>query len=133
MVVDDAGMVVADVGMVVDGGGCCGMVVQGVDWLCNGESVRDRDRDSVSDVLGGEQFSYSNGKQKQQNRRLDPEYWKTALSSVYVTLVFGFTSFVMVIVHERVPDMRTYPPLPDIFLDSVPRIPGPSPWQRRVE
>ncbi|XP_053094384.1 sphingomyelin synthase-related protein 1 [Pangasianodon hypophthalmus] len=93
----------------------------GVEWLCNGDSVRDRD--SVSDVLGGEQFSYSNGKQKQQNRRLDPEYWKTALSSVYVTLVFGFTSFVMVIVHERVPDMRTYPPLPDIFLDSVPRIP----------
>ncbi|XP_026989788.2 sphingomyelin synthase-related protein 1 isoform X2 [Tachysurus fulvidraco] len=93
----------------------------GVEWLCNGDSVRDRD--SVSDVLGAEQFPYSNGKQKQQNRRLDPEYWKTALSSVYVTLVFGFTSFVMVIVHERVPDMRTYPPLPDIFLDSVPRIP----------
>ncbi|KAK2866774.1 hypothetical protein Q7C36_002830 [Tachysurus vachellii] len=93
----------------------------GVEWLCNGDSVRDRD--SVSDVLAGEQFPYSNGKQKQQNRRLDPEYWKTALSSVYVTLVFGFTSFVMVIVHERVPDMRTYPPLPDIFLDSVPRIP----------
>ncbi|KAK3559744.1 hypothetical protein QTP86_020754 [Hemibagrus guttatus] len=93
----------------------------GVEWLCNGDPVRERD--SVSDVLGGEQFSYSNGKQKQQNRRLDPEYWKTALSSVYVTLVFGFTSFVMVIVHERVPDMRTYPPLPDIFLDSVPRIP----------
>ncbi|KAM9462565.1 sphingomyelin synthase-related protein 1 [Clarias gariepinus] len=93
----------------------------GVEWLCNGDSVRDRD--SVSDVLGGEQFSYTNGKQKQQNRRLDPEYWKTVLSSVYVTLVFGFTSFVMVIVHERVPDMRTYPPLPDIFLDSVPRIP----------
>lgn len=87
----------------------------GVEWLCNGDSVRDRD--SVSDVLGGEQFSYTNGKQKQQNRRLDPEYWKTVLSSVYVTLVFGFTSFVMVIVHERVPDMRTYPPLPDIFLD----------------
>ncbi|XP_076021081.1 sphingomyelin synthase-related protein 1-like [Genypterus blacodes] len=55
--------------------------------------------------------------------RLDPEVWKTVLSSVYVMFVFGFTSFVMVIVHERVPDMRTYPPLPDIFLDSVPRIP----------
>ncbi|XP_068613223.1 sphingomyelin synthase-related protein 1-like [Brachionichthys hirsutus] len=55
--------------------------------------------------------------------RLDPEVWKTVLSAVYVFLVVGFTSFVMVIVHERVPDMRTYPPLPDIFLDSVPRIP----------
>uniref|UniRef100_A0A3B4WDV3 Sphingomyelin synthase-related protein 1 n=1 Tax=Seriola lalandi dorsalis TaxID=1841481 RepID=A0A3B4WDV3_SERLL len=55
--------------------------------------------------------------------RLDPEVWKTVISSIYVFFVFGFTSFVMVIVHERVPDMRTYPPLPDIFLDSVPRIP----------
>ncbi|XP_016418571.1 sphingomyelin synthase-related protein 1-like [Sinocyclocheilus rhinocerous] len=94
----------------------------GVDWLCNGESARDCD--AVLDTLSGDQYhQYNNGKYKQQPRRLDPEYWKTIMSSVYVVFVFGFTSFVMVIVHERVPDMRTYPPLPDIFLDSVPRIP----------
>lgn len=61
--------------------------------------------------------SYSNGKCKKNYGYLYLEGWKTALSSVYVMLVFGITSFVMVLVHERVPDMRTYPPLPDIFLD----------------
>lgn len=67
-------------------------------------------------TVGGE-HSYSNGKRKQYCVRLDPEYWKTALSALYAMLVCGVTSFVMVLVHERVPDMRTYPPLPDIFLD----------------
>ncbi|XP_039629275.1 sphingomyelin synthase-related protein 1 isoform X2 [Polypterus senegalus] len=90
------------------------------DWLCNGDPSRDYDNTITS--LSSEQYhQYSNGKNKQ--RRLDPEYWKTVLSCIYVIFVFGFTSFVMVIVHERVPDMQTYPPLPDIFLDSVPRIP----------
>ncbi|XP_066528078.1 sphingomyelin synthase-related protein 1 [Hoplias malabaricus] len=65
---------------------------------------------------------YSNEKCKGHGD-LDPEYWKTALIFVYVTLVFGITSFIMVLVHEKVPDIHTYPPLPDIFLDSVPRIP----------
>lgn len=88
----------------------------GLDWLCNGDSGRDCDGADTAPV-GEEYHQYTNGKYKQQARRLDPEYWKTVLSSIYVVFVFGFTSFVMVIVHERVPDMRTYPPLPDIFLD----------------
>lgn len=92
---------------------------QAVDWLCNGEPARDCDSDGGPGV--GDYHQYTNGKHKQHARRLDPEYWKTVVSLVYVVFVFGFTSFVMVIVHERVPDMRTYPPLPDIFLDrSVP-------------
>ncbi|XP_017035247.1 ceramide phosphoethanolamine synthase-like [Drosophila kikkawai] len=54
---------------------------------------------------------------------LTPEYLKTAISLCYSILVSWITSFVMVIVHERVPDMQRYPPLPDIFLDNVPHIP----------
>ncbi|XP_067828678.1 sphingomyelin synthase-related protein 1 isoform X1 [Heptranchias perlo] len=93
---------------------------QSKDCQCNGVD-HSRDSGGSGGDLSTEQ--YQNGKYKHQTRRLDPEYWKTILGSVYVFIVFGFTSFVMVIVHERVPDMQTYPPLPDIFLDSVPRIP----------
>ncbi|XP_033885740.3 sphingomyelin synthase-related protein 1-like [Acipenser ruthenus] len=96
--------------------------IQGSDWLYNGDPVRDSD-ELVASLSADQYHQYTNGKYKQHTQRLDPEYWKTILSSVYVVFVFGFTSFVMVIVHERVPDMQTYPPLPDIFLDSVPRIP----------
>lgn len=92
---------------------------QGGDWHCNGDSSRECDNSNADTAPVGEQYlQYRNGKYKHGGSgRLDPEYWKTVLSAVYVVFVFGFTSFVMVIVHERVPDMRTYPPLPDIFLD----------------
>ncbi|XP_047558279.1 sphingomyelin synthase-related protein 1 isoform X4 [Lutra lutra] len=95
--------------------------LQSAEWLCNGEPSHDCDG-PITD-LNSDQYQYMNGKNKHSIRRLDPEYWKTILSCIYVFIVFGFTSFIMVIVHERVPDMQTYPPLPDIFLDSVPRIP----------
>ncbi|XP_069741349.1 sphingomyelin synthase-related protein 1 isoform X2 [Narcine bancroftii] len=94
---------------------------QSKDCQCNGVEHFGDSGGSGAD-LSSEPFQ--NGKYyKHQTRRLDPEFWKTVLSSIYVFIVFGFTSVVMVIVHERVPDMQTYPPLPDIFLDSVPRIP----------
>lgn len=97
----------------------------GPGWRCNDEddsgtelrlrSSGDRYRYGTATC-----YAHSNGRCRQQQQlagRLDPEVWKTVLSALYVFFVFGFTSFVMVIVHERVPDMRTYPPLPDIFLD----------------
>ena len=54
---------------------------------------------------------------------LQPEVWKTLLSLLYLFVVTWITAFVMVVVHDRVPDMKKYPPLPDIFLDNVPTIP----------
>ncbi|XP_037718706.1 sphingomyelin synthase-related 1 [Drosophila subpulchrella] len=56
-------------------------------------------------------------------RYVPPEYFKTAMSLGYSFVVTWITSLTMVIVHERVPDMKRYPPLPDIFLDNVPHIP----------
>ncbi|XP_063532698.1 ceramide phosphoethanolamine synthase [Cydia strobilella] len=55
--------------------------------------------------------------------KLKPEIWKTALALGYVFLVTWVTAVVMVIVHDKVPDMKKYPPLPDLFLDNVPHIP----------
>ncbi|KAF5291709.1 hypothetical protein FQR65_LT11402 [Abscondita terminalis] len=58
-----------------------------------------------------------------QCQKLPPEIFKAFLSFCYVVFVTWITAFVMVIVHDRVPDMNKYPPLPDIFLDNVPLIP----------
>jgi len=54
---------------------------------------------------------------------LQPEYTKLLASYVYMFSVFLLTAFVMAIVHDRVPDMKKYPPLPDIVLDNMPYIP----------
>uniref|UniRef100_A0A1B6KKU3 SAM domain-containing protein n=1 Tax=Graphocephala atropunctata TaxID=36148 RepID=A0A1B6KKU3_9HEMI len=54
---------------------------------------------------------------------LRPEIWKALIALAYLFVVTWITAFVMVIVHDRVPDMKKYPPLPDIFLDNVPHIP----------
>jgi hypothetical protein len=48
---------------------------------------------------------------------------KLALAFVYCSLSLLLTSLVMVFVHDRVPDMKTYPPLPDLVLDNLPLIP----------
>lgn len=55
--------------------------------------------------------------------RYPADKMKAFLSFLYVVIVTWITAFVMVIVHDRVPDMKKYPPLPDIFLDNIPHIP----------
>lgn len=48
---------------------------------------------------------------------------KTFLAVVYLFVTCLWTSFMLTVVHDRVPDMEKYPPLPDIILDNVPLIP----------
>ncbi|XP_076348916.1 sphingomyelin synthase related [Tachypleus tridentatus] len=57
------------------------------------------------------------------NKKFKPEIWKTIVAMIYFLAVTWITAITMVIVHDRVPDMKTYPPLPDIFLDNMPFIP----------
>lgn len=60
----------------------------------------------------------------QKKAEIPAERWKTALAFLYTLIVSWWTAFVMVVVHDRVPDMEKYPPLPDIILDNLPVIPG---------
>uniref|UniRef100_A0A2K6VYI8 SAM domain-containing protein n=1 Tax=Onchocerca volvulus TaxID=6282 RepID=A0A2K6VYI8_ONCVO len=48
---------------------------------------------------------------------------KLTIAFCYCMCSLLITAFVMVLVHDRVPDMKTYPPLPDIVLDNLPLIP----------
>lgn len=49
-----------------------------------------------------------------QATSIQPDFFKTTISLGYAFLVTWITAFVMVVIHERVPDMKRYPPLPDI-------------------
>ena len=52
------------------------------------------------------------------------EGFRTAISVLYAFTVFLMASFVLAVVHDRLPDANSYPPLPDVFLENIPVIPG---------
>ena len=49
-------------------------------------------------------------------RNLKSEKFKTLLSIFYLFVCSLWTAFMLTVVHDRVPDMQKYPPLPDIIL-----------------
>ncbi|XP_019713795.1 phosphatidylcholine:ceramide cholinephosphotransferase 2-like [Hippocampus comes] len=55
--------------------------------------------------------------------RLPKEWWKTGVAFLYAVFNLIFTTVVITIVHERVPDKSVSPPLPDKFFDYVGRVP----------
>ncbi|XP_061768976.1 phosphatidylcholine:ceramide cholinephosphotransferase 2-like [Nerophis ophidion] len=55
--------------------------------------------------------------------RLPKEWWKTGVAFLYAIFNLVFTTVVITIVHERVPDKSVSPPLPDKFFDYVDRVP----------
>ena len=59
------------------------------------------------------------------NLSLNPknEGLKLFVSFLYALTAMIVTSVAMTVAHDRVPDMKTSPPLPDIFLDNIPTIP----------
>ncbi|GFQ90259.1 sphingomyelin synthase-related protein 1 [Trichonephila clavata] len=83
------------------------------------EASDSSDLNTFGSEFSDDEGDHSHGSQRQ----LKPEVWKTAVGMVYFFSVTWITAIVMVIVHDRVPDMQTYPPLPDIFLDNIPYMP----------
>ncbi|XP_068611879.1 phosphatidylcholine:ceramide cholinephosphotransferase 2-like [Brachionichthys hirsutus] len=55
--------------------------------------------------------------------RLPKEWWKTGVAFLYAVFNLLFTTVIITIVHERVPDKSVSPPLPDKFFDYVDRVP----------
>ncbi|XP_054912231.1 phosphatidylcholine:ceramide cholinephosphotransferase 2-like isoform X1 [Poeciliopsis prolifica] len=54
---------------------------------------------------------------------LPSEWWKTGVAFLYAFFNLIFTTVVITVVHERVPDKSVSPPLPDKFFDYVDRVP----------
>ena len=55
--------------------------------------------------------------------RLPKEWWKTGVAFLYALFILVFTTVIITVVHERVPDKSVSPPLPDKFFDYVDRVP----------
>ncbi|CAF2919136.1 unnamed protein product [Rotaria sp. Silwood2] len=60
--------------------------------------------------------------QKSILNKLNGEKQKLLVSFIYALVSGIWTSFIMVVVHNRVPNVQKYPPLPDLFLDNIPHI-----------
>ena len=60
---------------------------------------------------------------EERARRLPAEWWKTGVAFLYALFNLLFTTVVITVVHERVPDKSVSPPLPDKFFDYVDRVP----------
>lgn len=60
---------------------------------------------------------------EERGNRLPKEWWKTGVAFLYAVFNLVFTTVVITVVHERVPDKSKNPPLPDKFFDYVDRVP----------
>ncbi|CDI98386.1 sphingomyelin synthase protein 1 [Echinococcus multilocularis] len=84
---------------------------------------------SCLDILSGGDLDYSHYSEScrffsdSPICELKPKIWKVIISAIYAFLSLGVNSFIMVLAHERLPDISQYPPLPDILLDNLPYIP----------
>ncbi|KAM9836994.1 phosphatidylcholine:ceramide cholinephosphotransferase 2 [Aulostomus maculatus] len=102
----------------------------------NPDGKNNHDRNRLSSLLQQNQLiqSLSSGLRRhcdyvkisvpgERANRLPKEWWKTGVAFLYAVFNLVFTTVVITIVHERVPDKSVSPPLPDKFFDYVDRVP----------
>lgn len=58
-----------------------------------------------------------------EGKQLKPEYVKVFVSYLYMSMASLAASMVVAIAHDRTPDRKQHPPLPDLILDNLPLIP----------
>ncbi|KAF7231598.1 phosphatidylcholine:ceramide cholinephosphotransferase 2 [Nothobranchius furzeri] len=68
------------------------------------------------------EYNKINGSDEHDNP-LPNEWWKTGVAFLYAAINLVFTTVIITVVHERVPDKSLNPPLPDKFFDYVDRVP----------
>nr|CAB3265853.1 sphingomyelin synthase-related protein 1-like [Phallusia mammillata] len=84
----------------------------------------ERDGMESSDLVSSDENDESYVKKVNTRKKVfKPEYNKLLVSFGYAFATSWITAYVMVICHEKVPDKKKYPPLPDVFLDNIPLIP----------
>uniref|UniRef100_A0A336MFI9 CSON000863 protein n=1 Tax=Culicoides sonorensis TaxID=179676 RepID=A0A336MFI9_CULSO len=59
------------------------------------------------------------GTPNREENRFPKEKWKTLMAFVILAVNFFLATFVLALVHDRVPDRDKYGPLPDIVLDNI--------------
>jgi len=86
--------------------------------------IEDRQRSSSRHSAGSDfPAEYDVSKRLNKSKDLKVDYKKMFAAMIYAQVVLWLTSYTMVVVHDRVPDVEKYPPLPDLVLDNVPYIP----------
>lgn len=102
-----------------------------------GLSFESQDQDHVSDITdlthngvirreknGDGSIRINIGSVERREPLFKPEKTKTFVSFLFLAVNMTWTLTVLSVVHERMPDRTKYPPLPDIFFDIFPAVPG---------
>jgi len=86
----------------------------------NGSVVIHVNDSGANDVHNNEMIRIDLPTTHRNETKYPSEYLKTFYAFLFVMASWFLTTISLALVHERLPERSTYPPLPDVFLDNVP-------------